>query len=63
MIWARTLAVRATKQAALVGLDAPSLKQAVEGRYESLRTLFKSDDIKEGPRAFAEKRPPSWKGA
>ncbi|MGA0036441.1 MAG: enoyl-CoA hydratase, partial [Ilumatobacteraceae bacterium] len=24
--------------------------------------VFASDDAKEGPRAFAEKRPPSWSG-
>jgi enoyl-CoA hydratase len=24
--------------------------------------IFQTEDAKEGPRAFAEKRPPQWKG-
>jgi acetyl-CoA C-acetyltransferase len=27
-----------------------------------VKALFKSEDLKEGPRAFAEKRAPNWKG-
>jgi len=27
-----------------------------------VRTLARSEDFVEGPRAFAEKRPPNWKG-
>jgi enoyl-CoA hydratase/carnithine racemase len=56
------LSVRASKQAAMAGLDAPTLREAVEGRYDQLREMIKSEDFVEGPRAFAEKRPPSWKG-
>jgi enoyl-CoA hydratase/carnithine racemase len=56
------LSVRASKQAALRGLDAPSLREAVEGRYEQLAAMIKSQDFLEGPRAFAEKRKPEWKG-
>jgi enoyl-CoA hydratase/carnithine racemase len=56
------LSVRASKQAALRGLDAPSLEQAVNGRYEELGRMLRSEDFVEGPRAFAEKRPPRWKG-
>ena len=33
---------------------------AVEG--ELSKRVFKSEDAKEGPRAFAEKRPPRWSG-
>ncbi len=28
----------------------------------AIRTVFTSDDAKEGPRAFAEKRAPEWAG-
>lgn len=56
------LSVRASKQAALSGLDAPSLREAVDGRYEALGQMLRSDDLVEGPRAFAEKRKPVWKG-
>ncbi len=56
------LSVRATKQAALGGLDAPSLRAALEGHYEQLRAMVRSRDFREGPRAFAAKRKPSWEG-
>ena len=32
------------------------------GRIESYRRMLSSEDAAEGPRAFAEKRPPVWKG-
>jgi enoyl-CoA hydratase len=55
------LAVQATKESVLRGLalpyeDALSLESELAGR------VFQSDDAKEGPKAFAEKRPPVWKG-
>lgn len=56
------LSVRATKQASLQGLDAPSLRAAAETRYEQLLKLVKSEDWIEGPLAFAQKRKPIWKG-
>ena len=56
------LSVRATKEAALAGLDAPGVAAALNARYQGLVAMVKSEDFGEGPRAFAEKRPPLWKG-
>ena len=56
------LSVRASKQAALQGLDAASLEAAVRGHYDQIYALLKSEDYVEGPRAFAAKRRPKWKG-
>jgi enoyl-CoA hydratase/carnithine racemase len=55
------LSVRASKEAALAGLDKASLEEAMTSSYEGLRTMVKSEDFVEGPKAFAEKRPPDWK--
>lgn len=55
------LAVRATKQAAMRGLDHP-LPQAFYTAYPAERARRGSDDTLEGPRAFAEKRAPKWTG-
>jgi enoyl-CoA hydratase/carnithine racemase len=63
--WAREiaecspLAVQATKQAALQGLGRPVL-EAMTAAYPAVQRLFTSEDVIEGPRAFAEKRKPVW---
>ncbi|HEY3798597.1 MAG TPA: enoyl-CoA hydratase-related protein [Caulobacteraceae bacterium] len=58
------MSVRASKQAVLQGLDEPSLEAAIrgQGRYEAVAALYRSEDFKEGPLAFAQKRAPQWKG-
>jgi enoyl-CoA hydratase/carnithine racemase len=55
------LSVRASKQAAMQGLDLP-LPEALSRRYELVAAMRASEDTREGPRAFAEKRPPRWQG-
>ncbi|MFD5829631.1 enoyl-CoA-hydratase DpgD [Lentzea sp. NPDC060358] len=55
------LAVRAIKEAALRSVDLPLPEAFTESyRWEELRRH--SRDAVEGPRAFAEKREPVWKG-
>jgi crotonobetainyl-CoA hydratase len=58
------MSVRASKQAVLRSLATPSLQAAYEGQmaYPAVQALFRSDDVREGPLAFAQKRKPEWKG-
>ncbi len=56
------LSVRASKEQVHGGLDDASLESAMSRRYPGMTRLFGSEDFVEGPRAFAEKRPPRWKG-
>ena len=56
------LSVRASKQAAMQGLDATSLEAAQAMRFEQLQLMVRSQDFIEGPLAFSQKRPPQWKG-
>jgi enoyl-CoA hydratase len=55
------LAVQATKESVLRGL-AVDQHEAYEIERELAGKVFSSDDAKEGPRAFAEKRDPVWTG-
>ncbi|MGH2725905.1 MAG: enoyl-CoA hydratase-related protein, partial [Actinomycetota bacterium] len=55
------LAIRAVKRSVLTGLRL-NLKEAFEQELALAAEVFMSEDAKEGPRAFAEKRNPVWQG-
>jgi len=55
------LSVRAAKESLLRGMDL-GLKAGFEKAIEIYQSVYQSEDAQEGPRAFAEKRKPIWKG-
>lgn len=63
--WARRilanapLAVQATKESVIRGLNG-TLADAYGIEQELSQQVFATEDAKEGPRAFKEKRPPRW---
>lgn len=56
-----TLSLQFIKEAVRKGLDL-SLEDGLALEGDLATILATSEDSKEGPRAFAEKRPPQWKG-
>lgn len=61
---ASPMSIRASKSIVNRAADEPSIEAAytAQANYPATKALFRSDDVREGPRAFAEKRPPNWKG-
>jgi enoyl-CoA hydratase len=55
------LAVAASKRVAAESRDWPE-SDMFDRQAAYTRAVFESEDAKEGARAFAEKRPPMWKG-
>ena len=55
------LSIRSSKEAALKGLGMP-LEDAIPNVFPGMAAMYGSEDYIEGPKAFAEKRPPKWKG-
>jgi enoyl-CoA hydratase/carnithine racemase len=58
---AAPLSVRATKQSAMLGLEM-TLEEAYNTRFPAQAAMQGSEDSREGPRAFAERRKPVWQG-
>lgn len=58
------MSVRASKDAVMRGLDERDVLTGYERqmRYPAVQALFGSDDVREGPLAFAQKRAPVWTG-
>ena len=57
------MSIRASKQAIRMGMEVPLEKAMTEQRdYPAVKAMAASQDYIEGPKAFAEKRPPKWLG-
>jgi len=57
------MSIRATKQVVMRSLDVPSTEISMRNlTYPAFVAMTTSEDTIEGPKAFAEKRKPNWKG-
>lgn len=61
---ASPVAVRASKETVMRGLSEPDVEHAMrhQASYPGFAAWRSSEDLKEGPAAFAQKRPPVWTG-
>ena len=57
---AAPLSVQGVKEAAYRGIEV-TLEEGLRIEAEVMERIGRSEDAKEGPRAFAEKRKPEWK--
>jgi enoyl-CoA hydratase/carnithine racemase len=55
------LSVRASKESVIRGSDLP-LDKAISAQFPGVIKMMNSQDMIEGPTAFAQKRKPNWKG-
>ncbi|MEM8768622.1 MAG: enoyl-CoA hydratase-related protein [Pseudomonadota bacterium] len=56
------LSIRASKDVVYQSLSMGSLEDSMAHKYDSVKAMTTSEDFIEGPKAFAEKRPPNWQG-
>ena len=56
------LSIRTSKQTGMQGLTHANIEDAMNDTYSQAVLMYQSEDIKEGPMAFAQKRKPNWKG-
>ncbi|MBT6274950.1 MAG: enoyl-CoA hydratase, partial [Chromatiales bacterium] len=56
------VSIRTSLDVVREGLKHASVEDAMNGDYASVDVLWTSEDMVEGPLAFAEKRVPNWKG-
>jgi len=54
------LSIRASKESAVKGIRLP-LDEAMAQRYDGVIKMYGSEDMREGPLAFVQKRQPNWK--
>ncbi len=63
ILQASPMSIRASKAVVRLGREAPlPVAYAEQMRLPATRALLASQDLREGPLAFAQKRPPQWKG-
>jgi enoyl-CoA hydratase/carnithine racemase len=61
MLACAPLALEASKQVMLQSVTEPDLEAAMRKTYPAAERMLASEDAREGPRAFAEKREPQWR--
>lgn len=61
MLLASPFGLRMTKQVLNQNIDAPSLENAIQLENRTMVLTLLTEDAKEGPKAFLEKRPPVYR--